>query len=110
MVGNEPPATPGELQGLHLQARPGSNAECYRSVFTRFNYSGGSLSIGLHHAATMEDIIMRDTTTETTIMRRSTRITIMERMENMAITITMTVLVQPRKENMNKLPNRLDGY
>ena len=54
---------------------------------------------------TTVDIIMRDTTTETTIMRRSTRITTTESMENMVITITMTVLVQPRKENMNKLPN-----
>ena len=35
----------------------------------------------------------------------NTRITTTESMENMVITITMTVLVQPRKENMNKLPN-----
>merc|ERR1711874_534879 len=66
---------------------------------------------------TTEDIIMRrntrGTTTEDTIMRRNmetinmmrnTRITITM---SMVITIMMTVLLQPKKENMNKLPNRL---
>ena len=49
---------------------------------------------------TMEDIIMGDT-----IMRRNTRITITMIMENMVISITMTVLLHQKKENMNKLPN-----
>ena len=65
---------------------------------------------------TMEDIMMRRNTRVTTMedmknmetisMRRNTRITITMSMVTMVITITMMVLLQPKKENMNKLPNR----
>merc|ERR1712173_146208 len=63
---------------------------------------------------TTEGIIVRRNTmiitTEGIIMRRSTRITTTMRMGNMVITITMWVRLQPKKENMNKLPNDLFGY
>merc|ERR1712038_717960 len=51
---------------------------------------------------TTEHTIMRkNTTTVPTIMRRNTRVT----MANTFITITMTALLQPKKENMSRVPN-----
>ena len=63
---------------------------------------------------TMREIMRRDITTEHTIMRRNTTTvhTIMRRntrvtMANtfITITITMTALLQPKKENMSRVPN-----
>ena len=62
---------------------------------------------------TMETTIMRRNTRVTIIVRRNTRVTtIMRRsmetttMEDTITIMTMTVLLKPKKENMNKLPNR----
>ena len=62
---------------------------------------------------TTEDIIMMRnmtiTTMEDIIMRRNTMVTTTMSTENMVIMVTMRVRLQPKRENMNKLPNSLFG-
>ena len=55
-------------------------------------------------------VTQRSLTTEDIIMRRNTTITTTMSTENMVMMVTMRVRLQPKRENMNKLPNGLFGY